>query len=48
MTVAHQHLLDAGGVDNLWEDGWLREQLAVPVSAVGADPGLSPRRPPRR
>jgi alkyl sulfatase BDS1-like metallo-beta-lactamase superfamily hydrolase len=28
MVAAHQHLLDAGGADNLWENGWLREQLA--------------------
>lgn len=28
MVEAHQVLLDAGGADNLWENGWLREQLA--------------------
>jgi alkyl sulfatase BDS1-like metallo-beta-lactamase superfamily hydrolase len=27
MVDAHQHLLDAGGSDNLWENGWLREQI---------------------
>jgi alkyl sulfatase BDS1-like metallo-beta-lactamase superfamily hydrolase len=27
MVDAHQWLLDAGGSDNLWENGWLREQI---------------------
>jgi alkyl sulfatase BDS1-like metallo-beta-lactamase superfamily hydrolase len=27
MVDAHQHLLDAGGSTNLWENGWLREQI---------------------
>ena len=27
MVAAHQHLLDAGGETNLWENGWLREQI---------------------
>ena len=25
---AHRALLAAGGKDNLWENGWLREQIA--------------------
>jgi alkyl sulfatase BDS1-like metallo-beta-lactamase superfamily hydrolase len=28
MADAHRHLLDTWGSDNLWADGWLREQLA--------------------
>jgi alkyl sulfatase BDS1-like metallo-beta-lactamase superfamily hydrolase len=27
MVHSHQHLLDTGGSDNLWENGWLREQI---------------------
>ena len=39
MVDAHQHLLDSGGAQNLWENGWLREQMArwTPARTKGSE-----------
>ncbi len=47
MVDAHQHLLDSGGEQNLWEDGWLREQIArwTPARTRGSVSSVEPSRP---